>query len=211
MNASCGGALAPSTAVSGVSCSGCGTGSVSCSGWFGTLLGPETSGLPHMNTALCWVVVSREGAGRRVGVGGVQLVGFVVFVKLIVDASISPHWFTWSCPLVVCGGGWGGVEVWVVVFCSVCPPVVMHLLSVWLCADSPACVRVVVCCCGWVLCLLSVCVWQAFKGTWWMPWHQEPMKDVGACDKPWGVGNRAVIRGCPNGETRLESCPVTCA
>ena len=35
------------------------------------------------------------------------------------------------------------------------------------------------------------------------------MKDVGACEKPWGAGNRAVIRGCPNGETRLESCPVT--
>jgi len=52
-------------------------------------------------------------------------------------------------------------------------------------------------------------LWQAMKGTWWMPWHREPMKDVGACDKPWGVGNRAVIRGCPNGETQLESCPVT--
>ena len=65
---------------------------------------------------------------------------------------------------------------------------------------------------GWgVLFLLCLCVWrQAMKGVWWMPWHQEPMKDVGACDKPWGVGNRAVIRGCPNGETWLESCPVTC-
>lgn len=50
---------------------------------------------------------------------------------------------------------------------------------------------------------------QATKGTWWMPWHQEPMKDVGACDKPREVGNRALIRGCPNGETQLESCPVT--
>jgi hypothetical protein len=36
-----------------------------------------------------------------------------------------------------------------------------------------------------------------------MPWHQEPMKDVGTCDKPRGVGNRTVIRGFPNGETRL--------
>ena len=64
---------------------------------------------------------------------------------------------------------------------------------------------------GGVLFLLCLCVWrQAMKGVWWMPWHQEPMKDVGACDKPWGVGNRAVIRGCPNGETWLESCPVTC-
>jgi hypothetical protein len=52
---------------------------------------------------------------------------------------------------------------------------------------------------------------QATKGTWWMPWHQEPMKDVGACDKPREVGNRAVIRGFPNGETQLESCPVTSA
>jgi len=50
---------------------------------------------------------------------------------------------------------------------------------------------------------------QATKSRWWMPWHREPMKDVGACDKPRGVGNRAVIRGCPNGETQLEESPVT--
>lgn len=55
-----------------------------------------------------------------------------------------------------------------------------------------------------------IVVWQAMKGAWWMPWHQEPMKDVGACDKPWGVGNRALIQGCPNGETWPESCLVTC-
>jgi hypothetical protein len=35
-----------------------------------------------------------------------------------------------------------------------------------------------------------------------MPWYQEPMKDVGACDMPRGVGNRALIRGFPNGVTR---------
>lgn len=40
-----------------------------------------------------------------------------------------------------------------------------------------------------------------FKGARWMPWHQEPKKDVGICDKPGGVDNRAVIPGCPNGET----------
>ena len=28
------------------------------------------------------------------------------------------------------------------------------------------------------------------------------MKDVGACDMSWGVGNRAVIQEFPNGETR---------
>ena len=24
------------------------------------------------------------------------------------------------------------------------------------------------------------------KGIWWMPWHQEAMKDVALCDKRWG-------------------------
>src|SRR3712207_7599919 len=63
----------------------------------------------------------------------------------------------------------------------------------------------------WILCSVAAFGWwvgvgfvcgQVFKGTRWMPWHQEPMKDVGACDKPRGAGNRAVIRGCPNGETQ---------
>ena len=52
---------------------------------------------------------------------------------------------------------------------------------------------------------------QVFKGTRWMPWHQEPKKDVGICDKPRGVDNQTVIRGFPNGETRLEASPVTLA
>ena len=52
---------------------------------------------------------------------------------------------------------------------------------------------------------------QVSKGARWMPWHQKPMKDVGACEKPRGVGNQTLIRGCPNGETRLGSCPVTLA
>ena len=42
---------------------------------------------------------------------------------------------------------------------------------------------------------------QVVKGTRWMPWHQEPMKDVGGCVKPRGVANQTLIRGCPNGET----------
>jgi hypothetical protein len=56
---------------------------------------------------------------------------------------------------------------------------------------------------------IFIFVHQVDKGTRWMPWHQEPMKDVGTCDKPRVVGNRTVIRGFPNGATRLESCPVT--
>ena len=35
-----------------------------------------------------------------------------------------------------------------------------------------------------------------------MPWQQEAMKDVVACEKPRGAGKLALIRGCPNGETR---------
>jgi hypothetical protein len=27
---------------------------------------------------------------------------------------------------------------------------------------------------------------QAPKGIWWMPRHQEAMKDVARCEKPWG-------------------------
>ena len=54
----------------------------------------------------------------------------------------------------------------------------------------------------------SICG-QVVKGARWMPWHQEPMKDVGDCDSPRGVVNRAVIRGCPNGETRQSSWAVT--
>lgn len=55
----------------------------------------------------------------------------------------------------------------------------------------------------------SIFVAQVFKGARWMPWHQEPKKDVGICDKPRGVDNQTVIRGFPNGETRLEASPVT--
>jgi hypothetical protein len=58
---------------------------------------------------------------------------------------------------------------------------------------------------------IFIYVAQVSKGTRWMPWHQEPKKDVGICDKPRGVDNQTVIRGFPNGETRLEASPVTLA
>ncbi len=44
---------------------------------------------------------------------------------------------------------------------------------------------------------------QATKRAWWMPWRQEAMKDVVACDKLRGVGKLTLIRRFPNGETRL--------
>ena len=52
---------------------------------------------------------------------------------------------------------------------------------------------------------------QVVKGTWWMPWHQEAMKDVGACDKPRRAGKRAMTRGFPNGETQSGSYRIAFA
>jgi hypothetical protein len=31
---------------------------------------------------------------------------------------------------------------------------------------------------------------QAIKSIGWMPWHQEPKKDVVSCDKPWSAASR---------------------
>jgi len=46
---------------------------------------------------------------------------------------------------------------------------------------------------------------QANKRIRWMPRRQQAMKDVAVCDKPRGADNQALIRGCPNGETRPAS------
>jgi hypothetical protein len=48
----------------------------------------------------------------------------------------------------------------------------------------------------------SVLWGQATKCMWWMPWRSQAMKDVAACEKLRGAGKRALIRRCPNGETR---------
>jgi hypothetical protein len=42
---------------------------------------------------------------------------------------------------------------------------------------------------------------QETKGTRWMPWRQEPMKDVGGCDKPGLGADQPLTPGFPNGET----------
>jgi hypothetical protein len=34
-----------------------------------------------------------------------------------------------------------------------------------------------------------------------MPWRQEPMKDVGGCDKPGLGADQPLTPGFPNGET----------
>ena len=57
------------------------------------------------------------------------------------------------------------------------------------------------------VCLISGCkslglYGQAIKRTWWMPWQSEAMKDVVGNEIPRGAVKQALIRGCPNGETR---------
>ena len=51
------------------------------------------------------------------------------------------------------------------------------------------------------------CAWgymvKRGKRTRWMPRRSEAMKDVVACEKPRGAGERAMIRGSPNGATHL--------
>ena len=56
-------------------------------------------------------------------------------------------------------------------------------------------------------CIASTSIFeiQATKSQRWMPWHMAPMKDVFGCEKPRGVAERALIRGCPNGETHHPS------
>ena len=43
----------------------------------------------------------------------------------------------------------------------------------------------------------------------WMPRRLLAMKDVEGCEKPRGTAKQVMIRGCPNGKTRLEATPVT--
>ena len=43
---------------------------------------------------------------------------------------------------------------------------------------------------------------QAIKGSRWMPWCQEAMKDVVSCDKLRGAAKQALIRRFLNGATR---------
>lgn len=71
-------------------------------------------------------------------------------------------------------------------------------------------VNCIVVVCIFVSCgVLFLCWCLVFLGVRWMPGHQELMKDVAACDMPRGVGERVLIRGCPNGETWPGLCLVT--
>ena len=92
---------------------------------------------------------------------------------------------------------------------SVCCPVV----GWWLPAQPAGCTGVG--CVWWVVCDLysgceHICSVLFFVfclvllGIRWMPWHQELMKDVAACDMPRGVGERALLsEGVRMGEPNL--------
>ena len=115
------------------------------------------------------------------------------------------------CACVGCGCFWGWVKQgWVgmlsgsrVIACGLlsgaCDCAARVLCVVWLCGGVvcdlySGCEHLY-----FLLCFLWFCL--VFVGIRWMPWHQELMKDVVACDMPRGVGERALIRGFPNGGT----------
>ena len=77
--------------------------------------------------------------------------------------------------------------------------------------DASICTHDAQCLCVVCAVIFSLCVYFVVccKGAWWMPWHAKPMKDVEGCVMPRGVVNRALIRGCPNGETQHQLCGVT--
>ena len=99
---------------------------------------------------------------------------------------------------------------------------VQHRVSVrclcwWWLPAQPAgdCCVVGVGCVWWVVCDLysgceHICSVLFFVfclvllGIRWMPWHQELMKDVAACDMPRGAGERALLsEGVRMGEPNL--------
>ena len=93
--------------------------------------------------------------------------------------------------------------------CLRAPPVVSRALGLWCgCGGRGGPVACCCCCCGGGLVGRVFCC-VVLWGIRWMPWHQELMKDVAACDMPRGVGERALIRGCPNGGTRPGLCWAT--
>ena len=117
------------------------------------------------------------------------------------------------------GGGWWGACCRVLGRCALVVVLRVGLVP-FLFGVGLACVGglVVICIVDasiFVLCVVIVVVFVwvvlcvCFLGVRWMPWHQGPMKDVVACDKPRGAGWRAVIRGCPNGGTRHSLWGVT--
>ena len=144
-----------------------------------------------------WGVVAPSFGGWPSSCFGGGCVGFGP------SAGILPS--LWGC------GGCGGLFVICIVVASifvVCarPPFLFRPARVrGACGGRVARGAAVLWWWSWACFLLCVVLW----GIRWMPWHQELMKDVAACDMPRGVGERALIRGCPNGGTRPGLCWAT--
>ena len=123
-------------------------------------------------------------------------------------------------------GWWVWVRIWVghksLDERAHCRVHVQHRVSVrclcwWWLPAQPASSRCVVGvgCVWWVVCDLysgceHICSVLFFVfclvllGIRWMPWHQELMKDVAACDMPRGAGERALLsEGVRMGEPNL--------
>ncbi len=140
--------------------------------------------------ARCWVL-REQPACRGVASGSRDLPGL-------------PGCWSRRCAWVV--AGWVLGVGWAFGFVGgVVPPRVLRGWRTGCRRRSGGCLRTA----QWTRASLNDLCGQVYKGTGWMPWHQEPKKDVVACDKPRGVGKRTVIRGCPNGETPPQSCVVT--
>ena len=115
---------------------------------------------------------------------------------------------TFLCCCLVVGGFQAHCRVHVQHRVSVCRPV-----GWWLPAQPAGCTGVG--CVWWVVCDLysgceHICSVLFFVfclvllGIRWMPWHQELMKDVAACDMPRGAGERALLsEGVRMGEPNL--------
>jgi hypothetical protein len=60
--------------------------------------------------------------------------------------------------------------------------------------DGSSCRVLIIVCQNCVAGLVPARDWvmriKRVKSIWWMPWHQEAMKDVARCDKPRGAASR---------------------
>ena len=119
---------------------------------------------------------------------------------------------TFLCCCLVVGGFQAHCRVHVQHRVSVCCPVVGWWLPAqpaWIvCGVGVGCVWWVVCDlysgCEHICSVLFFVFCLVLLGIRWMPWHQELMKDVAACDMPRGVGERALLsEGVRMGEPNL--------
>ena len=129
----------------------------------------------HVFTARLWVV----GVGAFFGVGH-RSCREQTRCRVHVQHRVGVHLLWWLACMTRLGGLFLGVGcVWWVVcdLYSGCE----HICSVLF----------------FVFCLVLL-------GIRWMPWHQELMKDVAACDMPRGAGERALLsEGVRMGEPNL--------